>query len=110
MKPNVRDEWEDSECIVYDMWHTFRAVTLHFLWSDRNRCLFDGRQPTPAIPAMMIIFTTASAHFRHNLRRRYDADQQTTQQTILAKMAQHQGFKEFMGKNPNALCVRHREV
>ncbi|KAF1321893.1 putative Pollike protein, partial [Globisporangium splendens] len=110
MKPNVCDEWKDSECIVYDVWHTLRAVTLHFLWSDRNRCLFDGRQPTPAIPAMTIIFATASAHFRHSLRRQYDADQQMTQQTILAKMTQHQGFKEFMGKNPTALFIRHREA
>ncbi|KAL8007091.1 hypothetical protein Plhal703r1_c04g0021021 [Plasmopara halstedii] len=35
--------------VVGHVWHVLRAVTLHFLWSDRNRCQFDGRQPTPAL-------------------------------------------------------------
>uniref|UniRef100_K3X4F4 Uncharacterized protein n=1 Tax=Globisporangium ultimum (strain ATCC 200006 / CBS 805.95 / DAOM BR144) TaxID=431595 RepID=K3X4F4_GLOUD len=57
-KPVVRDEWKECEGVIGDVWHTFRAVTLHFIWSDRNRCLFDGRQPTPTTPAMLVIFTT----------------------------------------------------
>ncbi|KAF1315563.1 putative Pollike protein, partial [Globisporangium splendens] len=65
----VRDEWMDHETIIADVWHVLRAVTLHFVWSDRNRCLFDGRQPTPVTPAMAVIYTTVSAHIRHNMRR-----------------------------------------
>ncbi|KAF1331473.1 putative Pollike protein, partial [Globisporangium splendens] len=65
----VRDEWMDHETIIADVWHVLRAVTLHIVWSDRNRCLFDGRQPTPVTPAMAVIYTTVSAHIRHNMRR-----------------------------------------
>uniref|UniRef100_K3X8J6 Reverse transcriptase zinc-binding domain-containing protein n=1 Tax=Globisporangium ultimum (strain ATCC 200006 / CBS 805.95 / DAOM BR144) TaxID=431595 RepID=K3X8J6_GLOUD len=36
-KPVVRDEWKECEGVIGDVWHTFRAVTLHFIWSDRNR-------------------------------------------------------------------------
>ncbi|KAL7995044.1 hypothetical protein Plhal703r1_c48g0151041 [Plasmopara halstedii] len=54
---------------VGDVWHVLRAVTLHFLWSDRNRCLFDNRQPTPALAAIKVIFTTFFAHVRYFQRR-----------------------------------------
>ncbi|KAF1318181.1 putative Pollike protein, partial [Globisporangium splendens] len=57
-KPSIHEEWKECEDVVYDVWHTLRAVALHFLWADRNRCLFDGRQPTPVTPAMAVIYTT----------------------------------------------------
>ncbi|KAL8009032.1 hypothetical protein Plhal710r2_c075g0179051 [Plasmopara halstedii] len=37
--------------------------------SHRNRCLFDGRQPTPAASALGMIFATFSAHIRFFKRR-----------------------------------------
>ncbi|KAL7993131.1 hypothetical protein Plhal703r1_c80g0173771 [Plasmopara halstedii] len=43
-KLQMRDDWEAIEVFVSDVWHILRPVTIHFLWSDRNRCLFDGRQ------------------------------------------------------------------
>ncbi|KAF1327226.1 putative Pollike protein, partial [Globisporangium splendens] len=57
-KPSIHEEWKECEDIVCDVWHTLRAVALHFLWTDRNRCLFDGRLPTPVTPAMAVIYTT----------------------------------------------------
>ncbi|KAL8024079.1 putative reverse transcriptase domain, Endonuclease/exonuclease/phosphatase superfamily [Plasmopara halstedii] len=68
-KKRVRDDWEACEDVVGDVWHTLRSVTIHFLWSDRNRCLFDGRQPTPALAAIQVIFTTFFAHIRYLQRR-----------------------------------------
>ncbi|KAF1775822.1 hypothetical protein GQ600_1783 [Phytophthora cactorum] len=68
-KTRVRDEWEECEEVVHDAWHTLRAVTLHFIWTDRNRCLFDGRQPTPSLPALQVVFTTFAAHIRFFERR-----------------------------------------
>ena len=104
-KPRVREEWRDSAVVLLDVWHTLRAVTLHFLWADRNRCLFDRRQPTPALPALAVIFSTACAHFRHSLRRRYDPEQQTTQTNIIVKMmSHHQVFHDFV--RANAMEVR----
>uniref|UniRef100_A0AAV1V967 Reverse transcriptase zinc-binding domain-containing protein n=1 Tax=Peronospora matthiolae TaxID=2874970 RepID=A0AAV1V967_9STRA len=48
---------------------------LHFIWKDRNRCLFDGRLPTPELPALSAIFTTLEAHVRFYSRHIYERDQ-----------------------------------
>jgi hypothetical protein len=106
-KPVVRDEWKECEGVIGDVWHTFRAVTLHFIWSDRNRCLFDGRQPTPMTPAMLVIFTTVSAHFRHNLRCRYDVDERASLEKALTKMRKYPPFGDFATAHPAMFRVRH---
>ncbi|KAF1775018.1 hypothetical protein GQ600_23617 [Phytophthora cactorum] len=80
----VRDEWEECEEVVHDAWHTLRAVTLHFIWTDRNRCLFDGRQPTPSLPALQVVFTTFAAHIRFFERRLYESEDKLA----LAKLKQ----------------------
>lgn len=106
-KPVVRNEWKGSEGIIGDVWHTFRAVTLHFIWSDRNRCLFDGRQPTPATPALLVIFTSVSAHFRHSMRCRYDASEMETLETALALMRRYRPFGDFATAHPAMFRIRH---
>ncbi|KAF1331678.1 putative Pollike protein, partial [Globisporangium splendens] len=106
-KPVVRDEWKECEDVIGDVWHTFRAVTLHFIWSDRNRCLFDGRQPTPTTPALLVIFTTASAHFRYNLRCRYDDDERASLEKALTKMRKYLPFGDFATTHPAMFQVRH---
>ncbi|KAF1315212.1 putative Pollike protein, partial [Globisporangium splendens] len=107
-KPVVRDEWSDCEDVIRDVWHTFRNMTLHFVWTDRNRCLFDGRQPTPVTPALLIIFSTASAHFRHNLRREYDSDERMALTKVFDKMKVHKPFADFIEANPSLLQIRLR--
>ncbi|KAF1331476.1 putative Pollike protein, partial [Globisporangium splendens] len=106
-KPVVRDEWKECEDVIGDVWRTFRAVTLHFIWSDRNRCLFDGRQPTPTTPALLVIFTTASAHFRYNLRCRYDDDERASLEKALTKMRKYLPFGDFATTHPAMFQVRH---
>ncbi|KAL7995037.1 hypothetical protein Plhal703r1_c48g0150971 [Plasmopara halstedii] len=69
--PPVRPEWSVQKCVVYDIWGVMCAVTLHFIWSDRNRCHFEGRLPTPAVSAFAVILTTFSAHVRYCMRRVY---------------------------------------
>ncbi|KAF1326586.1 putative Pollike protein, partial [Globisporangium splendens] len=103
----VCDEWMDHETIIADVWHVLRAVTLHFVWSDRNRCLFDGRQPTPTTPALLVIFTTASAHFRYNLRCRYDDDERASLEKALTKMRKYPPFGDFATTHPAMFQVRH---
>ncbi|KAL7689851.1 hypothetical protein Plhal304r1_c014g0052581 [Plasmopara halstedii] len=68
-KMRVFDERKACKDVVGDVWHVLRSVTLHFIWSDLNRCLFDGRQSTPTLAAIIIIFTTLSAHLRYFQRR-----------------------------------------
>ena len=106
-KPVVRDKWKQCEYIITDLWHTLRAVMLHFIWSDRNRCLFDGRQPTPLTSALMVIFTTASAHFRHNLRRRYDAAGRASLEQALLMMRRYPPFGDFAKAHPALFQIRH---
>ncbi|RQM11201.1 hypothetical protein DD237_008332 [Peronospora effusa] len=109
-KLHVRDEWMASAEVVYDVWHTLRAVALHFLWTNRSRCLFDGKQPTPVLPAMQIILTSASAHFRHRLRRCYDLDQRTRQQALLAWMSRNRLFHDFISQKPTVIKVCERKL
>ncbi|GAB9464302.1 putative Pollike protein [Globisporangium polare] len=105
-KMRVRDEWADCEEVVCDAWHTLRAVALHFIWSDRNRCLFDGRQPTPAIPALSVIFTTFSAHVRYFQRRLYEQDEKQASQRVISAMKPSATFGDFVTCNHGLLHGR----
>ncbi|KAF1327222.1 putative Pollike protein, partial [Globisporangium splendens] len=109
-KPSIHEEWKECEGIVCDVWHTLRAVALHFLWTDRNRCLFDGRQPTPTTPALLIVFTTTCAHLRHNIRRRYDVNERNTLHRVLSKMQEEPSFGAFVTERTAMLCIRHRKL
>lgn len=102
----VRDEWKDHEAVADDVWHVLRAVTLHFLWTDRNRCLFDGRQPTPPIPALQMVFTTFAAHVRHFARRLYGVDDKLTLSKIVRKMQSQPAFGNFTDLHPGITSVR----
>ncbi|KAF1328542.1 putative Pollike protein, partial [Globisporangium splendens] len=107
-KPVIQDEWIDSKDVICDVWHTLRAVALHFLWSDRNRCLFDGRQPTPVTPAMAVIYTTVSAHIRHNMRRKYEEEDLRLLKRVVTKMRTLQAFDDFLAAHPTMLQIRER--
>ncbi|KAF1321906.1 hypothetical protein FI667_g11648, partial [Globisporangium splendens] len=106
-KPVIQDEWIDSKDVICDVWHTLRAVALHFIWSDRNRCLFDGRQPTPVTPAMAVIYTTVSAHIRHNMRKYEDEDLRSLKR-VVTKMRTLQAFDDFLAAHPTMLQIRER--
>jgi hypothetical protein len=105
-KPRVRDEWAACEEVVCDVWHTLRAVTLHFIWTDRNRCLFDGRQPTPAIPALSVIFTTLGAHVRYFQRRLYEEEDKQALHRVINALKSHAAFADFITCNAGLLHVR----
>ncbi|KAF1335874.1 hypothetical protein FI667_g595, partial [Globisporangium splendens] len=107
-KPVIQDDWKECEDVICDVWHTLRAVALHFIWSDRNRCLFDGRQPTPVTPAMAVIYTTVSAHIRHNMRRRYEEEDLRLLKRVVTKMRTLQAFDDFMAAHPTMLQIRVR--
>ena len=104
----LRDEWVPDAAVVHDIWHIIRAVTLHFVWFDRNRCLLDGRRSTPTAPALMVIFSTSSAHLRHLLRCQYDHDLRTALQRAIAALTRDPSFGMFLIMHPAALVVRHR--
>jgi hypothetical protein len=107
-KPNIRDEWEACEAVVCDVWHTLRSVTLHFIWSDRNRCLFDGRQPTPATPALSVIFTTFCAHLRFFQRRLYDAEDKDALHRMMSALKTNTNANDFVTHHLSLLHVRER--
>uniref|UniRef100_K3X7B0 Reverse transcriptase zinc-binding domain-containing protein n=1 Tax=Globisporangium ultimum (strain ATCC 200006 / CBS 805.95 / DAOM BR144) TaxID=431595 RepID=K3X7B0_GLOUD len=106
-KPVIQDEWIDSEDIICDVWYTLRAVALHFLWSGRNRCLFDGRQPTPAAPALSVIFATFCTHLRFFQRRLYDEEDREALYKVLQAMKTCVVFGDFRTCHASLLHVRH---
>uniref|UniRef100_K3X9U6 Reverse transcriptase zinc-binding domain-containing protein n=1 Tax=Globisporangium ultimum (strain ATCC 200006 / CBS 805.95 / DAOM BR144) TaxID=431595 RepID=K3X9U6_GLOUD len=107
-KPSIHGDWKECKDIVCDVWHMLRAVALHFIWSDRNRCLFDGRQPTPATPALSIIFATVSAHIRHYIRRKYESTDVSRLQKVIRTMKLYQPFEDFATAHPSMLELRQR--
>ena len=102
----VRGEWEDCEEVVRDVWHTLRAVTLHFIWADRNRCLFDGRQPTPAMPALQVVFATFTAHIRFFERRLYESDDKLALATVVHALKSQPAFGRFTDLHPGIASIR----
>ncbi|KAF1327938.1 putative Pollike protein, partial [Globisporangium splendens] len=109
-KPSIHEDWTECEDVICDIWHTLRAVAIHFLWSDRNRCHFDGRQPTPTTPALLVIFTTTCAHLRHSIRRRCDANERNTLHRVLSKMQENSTFERFATERASMLYIRQREL
>ncbi|OWY94277.1 hypothetical protein PHMEG_00036037 [Phytophthora megakarya] len=102
----VRDEWTDPEAIVADVWHVLRLVTLHFVWSDRNRCLFDGRQPTPTLAALQVVLTTFAAHIRYFQRRLYSPDEQNLLQDVLKRLDAQSCLGDFVDRHPGITSIR----
>ncbi|KAF1779110.1 hypothetical protein GQ600_13489 [Phytophthora cactorum] len=105
-KTRVRDEWEECEEVVHDAWHTLRAVTLHFIWTDRNRCLFDGRQPTPSLPVLQVVFTTFAAHIRFFERRLYESEDKLALAKVVRAMKSQPAFGRFTDLHPGITSVR----
>ncbi|TYZ67900.1 hypothetical protein PybrP1_012564, partial [[Pythium] brassicae (nom. inval.)] len=99
-------QWTDRKDVVADVWHVLRAVTLHFVWSGRNRCLFDGRQPTPVLPALHMIFTTFAAHLRYFQRRLYTVVEKTALHAVSVAMAKGSALAIFATAHPGLLLVR----
>uniref|UniRef100_A0AAV1VNT2 Uncharacterized protein n=1 Tax=Peronospora matthiolae TaxID=2874970 RepID=A0AAV1VNT2_9STRA len=71
----LRGKWKFHVGAIHDIWDALRTAALHLIWKDRNRCLFDGRLPTPELPALSAIFTTLEAHIRFFSRHIYERDQ-----------------------------------
>ena len=105
-KLTVREEWVSYTDVVHDAWHTLRAVTLHFIWSDRNRCLFEGRHPTPLLPALHVIFTTFAAHIRCFKRRVYDINDLLALATVLRVLQSKPVFGRFTDIHPGITGIR----
>ncbi|KAL8010672.1 hypothetical protein Plhal710r2_c058g0167561 [Plasmopara halstedii] len=105
-KMRVRDDWKACDDVVGDVWHVLRAVTLHFLWSDRNRCLFDNRQPTPALAAIKVIFTTFFAHVRYFQRRLPKENTSYDFCMVLRKLTRCPGLGEFVERFPGIIKLR----
>lgn len=105
-KMRLQDEWTYCEGVVHDAWHTLRAVTLHFIWSDRNRCLFDSRQPTPSLPALQVIFTTFAAHIRFFNRRVYGSEERLALTEVMRVLKSQPAFGRFADLHRGITSVR----
>ncbi|KAL7685424.1 hypothetical protein Plhal304r1_c031g0101551 [Plasmopara halstedii] len=85
------------------LWHVLHAVTLHFLWSDRNWCLFYRRQFTPALVAIQVILTT---FFRSRSVSLPTDDAVERLSKVLQKLKTHPAFSEFVQRFPCIINVR----
>ncbi|CCI10245.1 unnamed protein product [Albugo candida] len=82
-----------------------QAVTLHFVWIDRSRRLFDQRSATPTVPALFVIYTTHSANVRYFRRQRYDQDESIRLAKVLAQLEAQVSFGGlFRSRRSLLLC------
>ena len=72
--------------------NVLQAVTLLFVWTDRNRHIFDQRSATPTILAVSVIHTPFSAHVRYNRRQFYEQDEQIRLAKVLEQLATQASF------------------
>ena len=93
--PPLRSDWKEYQQIVSDLWLALQAVTLHFVWTDRNRRLFDQRSATPTVPALSVIYTTFSAHVRYFRRHCYDQNERIRLAKVLDQLATQGSFGGF---------------
>nr|CCA18927.1 AlNc14C59G4390 [Albugo laibachii Nc14] len=85
--PPVQTEWKEFQQILSDLWLALQTVTLHFIWSDRNRILYDKRLPTPTIPALSVISTALSAHVWYFRRHCYVEDDRIQLAKVLVQLS-----------------------
>ena len=97
----VYDDWKELLPIVRDLWHALVAVTIHYIWTDRNSRIFDKRVSPPILPSIGIIFTTFSAHVRFFRRQCYSSEQNAQLDQILTELRRFGSYKQFSKQNPN---------
>lgn len=109
--PPSAPDWVEHKSVVYGMWGVLCAVMFHFLWTDRNRFLIDGRQPTPAISALAMIFINVSAHVRYCRRRVHtDDDETVSPNAVLNQMKIARNMVSLMKAHGTPFVVRHKRV
>ncbi|KAL7997747.1 hypothetical protein Plhal703r1_c32g0124191 [Plasmopara halstedii] len=87
------------------------VLTLHFIWSDCNRCNFKGRLPTPTVSAFAVILTTFSAHVRYCMRRLYvDKEDTVSLQAVLEQLKCAHNVGSFMDTHSGLFLIRKKRV
>ena len=94
--------------VVEDVWFALVAITVHFIWTDRNRRLFDQASTTPTGPAVSVIYCTFSAHVRFFQRQCYDPEQLGQLQLILTILLQSGSAKRYFPGRLDLLRIRRR--
>ena len=104
--PMVHDDWKELLPIVRDVWHALVAVTIHYIWTDRNSRIFDKRISPPILPSIGIIFTTFSAHIRFFRRQCYSSERNAHLDQILTKLRQFGSYKKFFDTKSRLLQIQ----
>ena len=104
--PMVYDDWKGLLPIVRDLWHALVAVTIHYIWTDRNSRIFDKRVSPPILPSIGVIFTTFSAHIRFFRRQCYSSEQTAQLDQILMKLRRFGTYKQFFETKSQLLQAR----
>ena len=106
--PKIRPEWDEHNGVIADVWSALSAVALHFIWTDRNRRLFDKCASTPLSPAISVIYTTFSAHIRYFQRNCYVGLQREQLTTVLQRLLQSGAAQRFFSSRSDLLQIRWR--
>nr|CCA19886.1 AlNc14C81G5296 [Albugo laibachii Nc14] len=106
--PNLCGPWKPFRMVLEDLWFAFIAVTLHYIWTDRNRRLFDQSTSTPTAPAVSVIYCKFSAHIRFFQRPCYDPEQLEQLEKILKSLSTFSSARRYFSARPSLLQIRRR--
>ena len=107
--PHLSDRWKPFRMVLEDLWFALVAISIHFIWTDRNRRLFDQVSTTPTGPAVSVIYSTFSAHIRFYQRQCYDIAQLYQLQTVLLGLLQSGSAKRYFSGRSDLLKIRRRQ-
>ena len=106
--PPLQDRWKPFRVVLEDVWFALVAIAIHFIWTDRNRRLFDQASSSPTGPAVSVIYSTFSAHIRFFQRQCYDPAQLDQLQTVLLGLLQSGSAKRYFSERSDLLKIRRR--
>ena len=77
------------------MWNIMRCITLHFIWRDWNKVMFDRKLPTSTTPALASIYTTFSAHLCFLLRQDLTVEDQLHVAATISQLMTYPSFDAY---------------
>ncbi|KAF1773390.1 hypothetical protein GQ600_24312 [Phytophthora cactorum] len=69
-------------------------------WQRRRECVMSGKNPTPSLPALQVVFTTFAAHIRFFERRLYESEDKLALAKVVRAMKSQPAFGRFTDLHP----------
>jgi hypothetical protein len=105
----LRSQWEHLAHPIGALWNIVRLITIHSIWTTRNRYVFENVRPPSRLSAVTTIYSTFSAHFRFLLRR-HSVEEQSDFTSILSELRSSPSLGRFYQAHPDLFQLRRIQL